>query len=178
MRFVIAALLAVVLIQLAPSPERHINKTVVQEKAQAAVKPAEVSASPALTEQAPVQPQPEKQAEQPVAAAPAPTPQPPAPTVLTDKQQLMQAAGIPERDWNAVDYIVSKESSWRHTIWNKSGSGAYGLCQALPASKMANAGADYMTNPVTQLKWCHEYAHGRYGGWWHSFAFWQANRWW
>lgn len=96
---------------------------------------------------------------------------------LSDKQQLMQQAGIPESDWNAVDYIVSHESSWRFQAKNAS-SGAYGLCQALPASKMASAGADYMTNPVTQLRWCHDYASNRYTGWWSAFAFWQANRWW
>lgn len=96
---------------------------------------------------------------------------------LTDKELLMQKAGIPQADWSATDYIVSNESSWNTTASNVS-SGAYGLCQALPASKMASAGEDYMTDPVTQLRWCHDYANQRYGGWWASFAFWQANRWW
>ena len=96
---------------------------------------------------------------------------------LTSKQSLMQQAGIPQSDWNAVDYIVSHESSWNAEATNAS-SGAHGLCQALPASKMASAGADYMTNPVTQLRWCHDYALNRYSSWWSAFAFWQANRWW
>ena len=95
-----------------------------------------------------------------------------------DKYDLMRAAGIPERDWSAVDYIVSKESSWRHNVWNTAGSGAYGLCQALPATKMASAGEDYMTNPVTQLRWCHQYAESRYDGWHFASTFWQSNRWW
>ncbi len=109
---------------------------------------------------------------------PTPTPEPPKPVKLpTTKEEIMQAAGIPRSDWSAVDYIVSKESSWRHTAVNRT-SGATGLCQSLPASKMATAGGDYLTNPVTQLKWCHSYAISRYGGWWQAYNFWQRNHWW
>jgi uncharacterized protein YabE (DUF348 family) len=79
-----------------------------------------------------------------------------------DKLDWMQQAGIPQSDWPYVDSIITKESQWRHQVWNTLGSGAYGLCQALPATKMASAGDDYMTNPVTQLKWCSEYAQVRY----------------
>lgn len=89
------------------------------------------------------------------------------------KYDIMRAAGISERDMSAVDYIVGRESSWRHDVWNTGGSGAYGLCQSLPASKMASAGEDYMTNPVTQLQWCDQYAKGRYGSWSNALAFWQ-----
>lgn len=84
-----------------------------------------------------------------------------------DKYRWMQQAGIPESDWQWVDEIITRESTWRHTAWNSQGSGAYGLCQSLPASKMASAGADYMTNPITQLKWCHQYAQ-EYGGWYQA----------
>jgi hypothetical protein len=38
-------------------------------------------------------------------------------------------------------------------VWNTAGSGAYGIPQALPASKMAAAGSDYMTDPATQIRW-------------------------
>jgi len=96
---------------------------------------------------------------------------------LSSKDQLMQQAGIPQSDWEAVDYIVTHESSWNAAAVNAS-SGATGLCQALPASKMASAGADYKTNPVTQLRWCHDYAMTRYSGWWSAFAYWKLNRWW
>lgn len=95
-----------------------------------------------------------------------------------DKYDLMRQAGIPERNWRYVDSIISKESGWRHTVWNTAGSGAYGLCQSLPASKMASAGSDYMTNPVTQLKWCNSYAHSRYGSWANAYSFWEDNKWW
>lgn len=86
------------------------------------------------------------------------------PTTQRSNQDLMRAVGIPESQWWAVDEIISRESGWNHLIWNRGGSGAYGLCQSLPASKMSSAGSDYMTNPITQLKWCNEYAQG-YGGW-------------
>jgi uncharacterized protein YabE (DUF348 family) len=94
-----------------------------------------------------------------------------------EKTSLMAAAGIVEADYAYVDYIISKESGWRPGAINSS-SGAYGLCQSLPASKMASAGADYLTNPVTQLRWCGGYASGRYGGWQSAYNAWLAQRWW
>lgn len=98
-------------------------------------------------------------------------PQPaPEPTPTGGKFDWMAAAGINPDDYQAVDDIVSKESGWQTERWNTQGSGAYGLCQALPASKMASAGDDYMTNPVTQLKWCNQYAQA-YGGWHKSKQF-------
>ena len=90
----------------------------------------------------------------------------------------MAAAGISETDYGYVDYIVGHESGWSATKYNYGGSGAYGLCQALPASKMASAGSDYMTNPLTQLKWCNGYAVGRYGSWAGAYNFWIKNHWW
>lgn len=106
------------------------------------------------------------------------TAQAPVRPVSSNKQDLMAQAGIPQSDWSYVDSIISRESGWRHTIWNSTGSGAYGLCQALPGAKMASAGADWQTNPVTQLKWCHGYAIGRYKSWAAAHSFWNANHWW
>ena len=97
--------------------------------------------------------------------------------VSGDKAALMAAAGIAPGDYSYVDYIISKESGWRPGA-NNSYSGAYGLCQALPASKMSSAGADYLTNPVTQLRWCSGYASGRYGGWGGAYSAWQVQNWW
>lgn len=92
-------------------------------------------------------------------------------------EDLMSRAGIPKSDWAAVSYIVSHESSWR-TNAREPHTHAYGLCQALPRVKMASAGDDYMTNPVTQLQWCNSYAHTRYGSWQNAAYFWRVNRWW
>ena len=47
---------------------------------------------------------------------------------------------------------MNNESSWNYQATNAA-SGAYGLVQALPGSKMASAGADWQTNPATQIKW-------------------------
>lgn len=103
---------------------------------------------------------------------------PVATNIPTDKIEIMRAAGVAESDFNAVDYIISHESGWRWWVVNSEGSGATGLCQALPGSKMASAGADYLTNPVTQLKWCSSYAASRYGGWWGAYNHWVSAHWW
>jgi uncharacterized protein YabE (DUF348 family) len=101
----------------------------------------------------------------------------PSVTVSGDKSSLMAAAGIAESNFGYVDYIISKESGWKPGAAN-SYSGAYGLCQALPASKMASVGADYLTNPITQLRWCSGYAEGRYGSWAGAYSAWQVQGWW
>lgn len=96
--------------------------------------------------------------------------------VTGDKSSIMAAAGISAGDYGYVNYIVSHESGWRVTASNA--SGAYGLCQALPGSKMATAGADWATNPITQLRWCNGYAIGHYGSWASAYNFWVAHRYW
>lgn len=92
-----------------------------------------------------------------------------------DKAAVMSAAGISRDDYPYVDYIVSRESGWRVSATN---GRTWGLCQALPGSKMASAGADWQTNPVTQLKWCSGYAIGRYGTWAAAYNFWVTHHWW
>ncbi len=84
----------------------------------------------------------------------------------------MRAAGIAESDFGYVDYIINHESGWGVTKSNYGGSGAYGLGQALPASKMAKFGADYLTNPITQLHWANAYAVGSYGSWANAYNHW------
>ncbi|WP_292836256.1 lytic transglycosylase domain-containing protein [Microbacterium sp.] len=67
--------------------------------------------------------------------------------------------------------LWNRESGWSVTAYNAS-SGAYGIPQALPGSKMASAGADWQTNPATQIAWGLGYISGRYGtpcgAWGHS----------
>lgn len=88
----------------------------------------------------------------------------------------MALAGIAPGDYKYADYIISHESGWRP---NASGiGGAYGLCQALPGSKMSSAGADWATNPVTQLRWCNGYAVGRYGSWSAAYNHWLSSHNW
>lgn len=64
--------------------------------------------------------------------------------------------------WSCLDNLWARESGWSHTSENRS-SGAYGIPQALPGSKMAIYGADWQTNPATQIKWGLAYIQGRYG---------------
>uniref|UniRef100_UPI002F90BACE aggregation-promoting factor C-terminal-like domain-containing protein n=1 Tax=Streptomyces melanogenes TaxID=67326 RepID=UPI002F90BACE len=78
--------------------------------------------------------------------------------------------------FQAFNNIVSHESGWDHTATNSS-SGAYGLVQALPASKMASAGADWKTNPATQIKWGLDYMNDRYGSPVGAWNFWQTHHW-
>ncbi len=72
--------------------------------------------------------------------------------------------------------IVEHESGWKHTATNSS-TGAYGLVQALPGSKMASAGADWQTNPATQIKWGLDYMKDRYGSPCGAWNFWQTHHW-
>ncbi|WP_150245400.1 aggregation-promoting factor C-terminal-like domain-containing protein [Nocardiopsis quinghaiensis] len=75
-----------------------------------------------------------------------------------------------------LEPLWEKESNWNHTAQNPS-SGAYGIPQSLPGSKMASHGDDWQTNPATQIAWGIDYIKGRYGdpcgAWSHS----QANNW-
>lgn len=76
----------------------------------------------------------------------------------------IREAGISENDIEAAIYIIYHESGCRVDARN-AWSGAYGIPQALPGSKMATAGADWETNPITQLRWMDSYVKGRYGSW-------------
>lgn len=97
--------------------------------------------------------------------------------IPADKEAVMRAAGIAQSDFPYVNYIVSRESGWNAAASNRS-SGAFGLCQALPGRKMASAGSDWASNPVTQLKWCSGYAHSRYGSWSAAYNAWVSKHWW
>ncbi|MFE3635155.1 transglycosylase SLT domain-containing protein [Streptomyces cellostaticus] len=81
-----------------------------------------------------------------------------------------------DAQYNAFSKIVEHESGWNPSATNSS-SGAYGLVQALPGSKMASAGSDWKTNPATQIKWGLDYMNSRYGSPVKAWTFWQANGW-
>ncbi|MEU8524742.1 MULTISPECIES: transglycosylase SLT domain-containing protein [Streptomyces] len=83
---------------------------------------------------------------------------------------------VPASQFASFSKIVEHESGWNPSATNAS-SGAYGLVQALPASKMASAGSDWKTNPATQIKWGLNYMNERYGSPNGAWAFWQANGW-
>ncbi|MER5181354.1 transglycosylase SLT domain-containing protein [Streptomyces sp. NPDC002896] len=78
--------------------------------------------------------------------------------------------------YQAFSKIVEHESGWNVKATNAS-SGAYGLVQALPGSKMASAGSDWKTNPETQIEWGLDYMNSRYGSPVGAWNFWQSHGW-
>lgn len=88
----------------------------------------------------------------------------------------MEQAGIPKSWYEDLNWIINHESGWRVNATNP-GSGAYGIPQSLPGNKMASAGKDWRTNPITQLKWMHSYVKGRYGNASNAKHFWQTHNW-
>lgn len=86
---------------------------------------------------------------------------------------MVKARGWSDDDFSCLVALWNKESGWRVNAYN-AGSGAYGIPQSLPGSKMASAGADWETNPATQITWGLGYIGGRYGtpcgAWGHSQA--------
>lgn len=106
---------------------------------------------------------------------------PPPPGVVVDRAaaKAYAASVLPEYGWDSdqyrcLDLLWTRESGWRANAYNPS-SGAYGIPQSLPGSKMASAGADWRTNAATQIDWGLSYISSRYGSpceaWAHSEAY-------
>jgi hypothetical protein len=89
---------------------------------------------------------------------------------------LLSSFGWDESQFGCLDSLWERESHWNPSAENSS-SGAYGIPQSLPGSKMASVAADWRTNPVTQIKWGLGYIQDRYGSpcgaWGHS----ESNGW-
>ncbi|WP_460069015.1 aggregation-promoting factor C-terminal-like domain-containing protein [Streptomyces sp. YKOK-I1] len=81
---------------------------------------------------------------------------------------------VPAGQFQCFSNIVNHESTWNYQAVNPT-SGAYGLVQAYPGSKMSSAGADWRTNPATQIKWGLNYMNERYGSPCDAWDYWQAN---
>ncbi|MEU1006090.1 MULTISPECIES: transglycosylase SLT domain-containing protein [Streptomyces] len=90
--------------------------------------------------------------------------------------QAMARQLVPSGQFQCFSNIVDHESDWNYKAVNPS-SGAYGMFQALPGSKMSSVGADWQTNPATQIKWGLNYMNDRYGSPCDAWSFWQANHW-
>jgi hypothetical protein len=74
---------------------------------------------------------------------------------------LLSAYGFATSQWSCLDALWQQESGWIYDAENA--SGAYGIPQALPGSKMASAGPDWETDPTTQIKWGLGYIQSVYG---------------
>lgn len=120
------------------------------------------------------------------AAAPQPGPAPgggsgdtaPPPGIVVDPDgarayaaSAIGAYGWGDGEFNCLVLLWNRESGWRADAYNAS-SGAYGIPQSLPGSKMEAAGPDWRTNAATQINWGLMYISGRYGtpcaAWAHS----------
>ena len=77
-------------------------------------------------------------------------------------QALLPEFGFGAGQWSCLDNLWRGESGWRYTAENSS-SGAYGIPQSLPGSKMATVASDWRTNPVTQIRWGLQYIKSSYG---------------
>ena len=91
-------------------------------------------------------------------------------------KQRVYEYGWSDADFNALVNLWNRESGWQVTNKNRS-SGAYGIPQALPASKMASAGSDYLTNYKTQINWGLSYIKSRYGSPSNAWSSFRAKGW-
>lgn len=89
---------------------------------------------------------------------------------------ILPEFGFDEGQFGCLQTLWTHESGWNASSLNTS-SGAYGIPQALPGSKMASAGADWRTNPATQIRWGLGYIRGRYATPCGALAAWQSKGW-
>jgi hypothetical protein len=105
----------------------------------------------------------------PVVAAP-----PDPGTAKSIAYNMMSSFGFPTSEFSCLDDLWTRESGWMDDAENPT-SGAYGIPQALPGSKMASAGADWQTDPATQIRWGLGYIQQTYGNPCAAWNFDQAN---
>lgn len=135
-----------------------------QTQAQAAA-PAAPIASPANNNNA---------APAPVAAAPIAGTSPAAAQAFA--RTYLASKGMGDSEFQCLVTLWNHESGWNFQATNSS-SGAYGIPQSLPGSKMASAGADWQTNPQTQIIWGVSYITGRYGTPCGAMSIWNTRGW-
>jgi hypothetical protein len=124
-------------------------------------------------------------AAQPASAAPSPssTPAPssPPPIAVSGTPQEYAQSILAQYGWdgsqmNCLVPLWDNESGWNYQASNPT-SGAYGIPQALPGSKMASAGADWQTDPDTQIRWGLGYIQASYGSPCGAWSHEQADGW-
>jgi hypothetical protein len=92
------------------------------------------------------------------------------------RQIMRNKFGYGEEQFSCFNNIIIRESMWDVYATNPS-SGAYGIPQALPGSKMASVGSDWRTNPATQIIWGIGYMRDRYGSPCQAWSFKSAHGW-
>lgn len=92
------------------------------------------------------------------------------------KNLCLNTYGWSENDFECLVKLWNKESGWNPNAHNSS-SGAHGIPQSLPASKMSSEGSDYYTNGQTQIRWGLKYIKNRYGSPSSAWSFWSSHNW-
>jgi uncharacterized protein YdaU (DUF1376 family) len=141
---------------------RQAEREIAAAKAAAAKAAAKAAAAKAAAAQAAAaqrqaaQQQPaQQQAAQPAASTPSGSPQQIA-------EQMLSQFGWSSSQFSCLQPLWAHESGWNVYASNPS-SGAYGIPQALPGSKMASAGPDWQSDAATQIRWGLQYIQGTYG---------------
>ncbi|HSP76667.1 MAG TPA: hypothetical protein VLO31_10695 [Cryobacterium sp.] len=159
----------------------EVDRTAAEAAAAAAAEAARAEAEAAAQAQAQAAAQAEAKAAAAAAdaarapAAPAPSPSvaggnSPAEAKATARAMASSTYGWGDSEFSCLVQLWTKESGWSYTAYNP--SGATGIPQALPGSKMATAGSDWATNATTQISWGLGYIKAGYGtpcgAWAHS----------
>jgi hypothetical protein len=133
---------------------------------------AEAAADQAAQQQAQQQ---EQQQQQPSQAAP---PAAPAPSGSSEQiaMGMLGSYGWSSSQFSCLDSLWNQESGWNVYATNPT-SGAYGIPQALPGSKMASAGPDWQTDAATQIRWGLSYIQSLYGSPCGAWAHEEADGW-
>jgi hypothetical protein len=132
--------------------QAEARKQAAERKAAAERAAAELAAQQRAAQQA-AQQQSQQQAQPAAASAPSGSPQEVA-------QSMLSSFGWGQDQWGCLDQLWQQESGWSVTASNP--SGAYGIPQALPGSKMASAGPNWETDAATQIKWGLQYIQSHY----------------
>ena len=140
-------------LRLAQTRAAIAQRQAASKRAAAAAKQAAAAQSPAA-------------AQTPAAAQPSQTATATVPAASGSPQQIAEAMlgsfGWSASQFSCLDPLWAHESGWSVSAYN-AGSGAFGIPQALPGSRMASAGPDWQTDAATQIRWGLDYIKGTYG---------------
>jgi len=140
-------------LRLAQTRAAIAQRQAASKRAEAAAKQAAAAQSPAATQT-------------PAAAQPSQTATAAVPAASGSPQQIAEAMlgsfGWSASQFSCLDPLWAHESGWSVSAYN-AGSGAFGIPQALPGSRMASAGPDWQTDAATQIRWGLEYIKSTYG---------------
>ena len=154
---------------LAKAKAAKAAKAAAAKAAAARAAAAQAAAQQAAQQQAAQQSAATQATQQPAASAPSGSAQQIA-------EQMLGQFGWSSSQFSCLQPLWNRESGWNPYASNPS-TGAYGIPQALPGSKMASAGADWQTNPATQIRWGLMYIQGSYGSPCNAWAHEQADGW-